>query len=314
MQKVVDEISNIKHTTDQTHKSQDETITELKNQLQQKQQEINTLNDDIDLFKRKDMDNETKDDEREKLQYLLEEKNAIISNHASTLENMKATILKLRDNLQNTFDEVKVKNNEISKLKAELEKNDKHSVHEIEEQKVSLLSTVNSHLTAVGCGTPSKQPRSEVKKPTSSHLFKTIVDKIQNIKLAADDGENDQDTENALDILKAKNLELNNELRDSNEKLAKKDKELMLVTKQKETLRAQLGSAVELMNSRENDIAPSKNLEANILPSIQSQLQSLQDESKQSEVTRDVTEQLMESFELNERKIGKYQILFICHS
>lgn len=228
----------------------------------------------------------------------------MISNHANTLESMRSTILKLRDNLQNTFDEVKTKDDEILRLKEEAKESKKNFSVDIDEHKVSLLNTINSHLSAVGCATPSKANRVDSKKLKSEQLFKTVVDRIQNIKLASTDGREDFDTENALSILQEKNAELNNELRDMKEKQEKREKEFMLLSKQKDNLRAQLGSAVEMMSTKDNDLYPNKALDNDILPSLQYQLQTLQDDSKQSEITRDMTEQLIESFEVNERKIN----------
>lgn len=92
-------------------------------------------------------------------------------------------------------------------------------------------------------------------------------------------------------------------MRDLKESLEKKEKEFNLISKQRDTLRAQLGSAVEMMNSKENDIYVNRGHDNDILPSLQSQLQILQDESKQSEVTRDMTEHIIDSFEKNDRKM-----------
>jgi chromosome segregation ATPase len=132
----------IKELRDSLHnRSEAETTTEQYNemvgQLQAKEDEVRGLNDQISIMKVPVEEEACKDCSK----YLeqIQEKNGIISNHASTLENMRSSIVKIRDNLQSAFDELKVKDDNISTLK-----------DEIVEQKLSLISTINSELSSVG--------------------------------------------------------------------------------------------------------------------------------------------------------------------
>lgn len=200
---------------------------------------------------------------------------------------MRSNIVKLRDNLKSSFDEHKIKDSSIASLK-----------DEIIVQKLSLISTVNSELSSVGCKSIKEQRLNIQKAPDFEDIFEIVLDKIQNIKLSTDGDKNE-----ILESIKQKNIELNNELRNHKEKLERKEKDFNLMSKQKDTLRAQLGSAVEMMNAKDFELSQSRATDSDVLPSLQVQLQALQEDSRQTEVTRDITEQLLENFEKNDRQM-----------
>lgn len=269
-----------------------EQLDELALQLEKKEEEIAKLNEDLNNIRSKEEESdkevnekETIDKEKQKLNEVIAEKNENIANYIKTLENMRSTILKLRDNLQSKIDEVAQKEKEII------------------DQKLSLLSTLNSHITAAGFSDPREKEFTDANPPDFDTLYKIVVDKIQKTKSKPKEEPVKQLLQGSLSNLEEQNKELNNQLRDLKESLEKKDKEFKLISKQRDTLRAQLGSAVEMMNSKESDMYANRGFDSDILPSLQSQIQTLQDESKQSEVTRDMTEHIIDSFEKNDRKM-----------
>jgi hypothetical protein len=129
-------------------------------------------------------------------------------------------------------------------------------------------------------------------------MFEIVLDKIKNIKLSTEGDKNQ-----VVDSIKDKNIELNNEIRNYKEKLERKEKEYNLMTKQKDTLRSQLGSAVEMMNAKDIELSRSKASESDALPSLQGQLHALQEDSRHTEITRDMTEELLQSFEKNDKQM-----------
>jgi len=99
-----------------------------------------------------------------------EEKNNEIMNKTGTLESMKSTIIKLRDNIQK-LDE------ENENLKEEKLKMIEEFGNKIEEQKLSLISTINSHLSAAGKVSEKEKELDRSKQPTFDQLFSIVIEK-----------------------------------------------------------------------------------------------------------------------------------------
>ena len=126
------------------------------------------------------------------------------------------------------------------------------------------------------------------------------MNKIKNSK-SSKISTGDEQTKQTILYLEERNKQLSDQLCDFKDTLDRKEKELGLISKQKDNFREQLESAVRYINSKEANESPTKSNIAETLPSLQSQLQILQDESKYSETTRDVTDQLLDNFERNDR-------------
>ena len=126
------------------------------------------------------------------------------------------------------------------------------------------------------------------------------MNKIKNAKNFKISTGNEQ-TKQTIVYLEENNKQLSDQLCIFKETLDKKEKEFSQISKQKDNFRKQLESAVRCINSKEANESPTKSNIAETLPSLQSQLQILQDESKNSETTRDVTDQLLDDFERNDR-------------
>ena len=126
------------------------------------------------------------------------------------------------------------------------------------------------------------------------------MNKIKNSK-SSKISTGDEQTKQTILYLEEKNKQLSDQLCDFKDTLDRKEKEFGLISKQKDNFREQLESAVRYINSKEANESPTKSNIAETLPSLQSQLQILQDESKYSETTRDVTDQLLDNFERNDR-------------
>lgn len=276
-------------------------IEKLLSEVSNKKIEISNLNDAIAQLKQ---DNEVVYKEKEDLEAMVGEKNEVITGHMKTLENMKTTILTLRDNLKTAFDDVENRKNEVDKYNKKLLDVERIHQQNINDQRISLLSTINSHFVAIGVVNDKEHGFSGSYQPTFEILFEIVVNKIKSVKQANQmKSEVDEHAQESLLNLESKNKNLTNQLRDSIEALEKKEKEYSVLSKQRDTLRAQLQSAVEVMNTKESELCPAKASDAELLPSLQSQLQVLQDESKNSEMTRDMTEHLIDMFEKNDRKM-----------
>lgn len=257
-------------------KTHEKIISELNQKLHEKENELHRLNEELDNLKVKIEEGNISISEKEKTTYEeIEEKDKIIASHKSTLETMRSTILKLRDSLQNKIDELSSKEETIKSLSKKLDQTTSKLTQEIVDQKISLLSTIDSQLSSILL-LPSFSST-----PSVDALYNSILSKIKSI--------------NHPSSPDSKEKSLQFELREASEKLEKKQKELLLMTKQKDTLRAQLGSAVEVMNKEEP--------RGDLIPSLEKHIKQLQEESRYSENTRDVTELLMESFERNDRKM-----------
>ena len=126
------------------------------------------------------------------------------------------------------------------------------------------------------------------------------MNKIKNSK-SSKISTGDEQTKQTILYLEERNKQLSDQLCDFKDTLDRKEKEFGLISKQKDNFREQLESAVRYINSKEANESPTKSNIAETLPSLQSQLQILQDESKYSETTRDVTDQLLDNFERNDR-------------
>lgn len=237
--------------------------------------------------------------DRDKLIEEIDEKSDNISTHKTTLEKMKSTILTLRDNLQNTYADVQEKENKITALESKLDKLNSESARNSKDNSLSMMTTINSYLVSSGL---KDEENSTGTSKDPDELYEAIIYKIKQIPNLLEK-QPEKPADNPNDNSDGKIKELQYQIKDLNEKLENKEKELALTKKQKDTLRSQLGSAVESFNSKDMDSSPNKAGELDVLPSLQTQLQALQDESKQSEVTRDMTEQLIDSFERNDRKL-----------
>ena len=182
--------------------------------------EINRLNDTIIQYKQ---DNEILNKEKEEFEIMVGEKNDVISGHMKTLESMRSTILTLRDNLKSAFDDVENKKNEINKYKEKIVEIESLHIQNINDQRISLLSTINSHFIASGI-MDSKESEFSDSLPTFELLFEIIVNKIRSSKDSKDSKESDENSKEAIKILENKNKKLSNQLRDFMETLEKKEK------------------------------------------------------------------------------------------
>ena len=126
------------------------------------------------------------------------------------------------------------------------------------------------------------------------------MNKIKNAK-SSKISTGDEQTKQTIAYLEERNKKLSDQLCDFKDTLDRKEKEFNQISKLKDNFREQLESAVRYINSKEANESPTKSNIAETLPSLQSQLQILQDESKNSETTRDVTDQLLDNFEHNDR-------------
>ena len=274
-------------------------IEKLLSEVSNKKIEITNLNDTIVQLKQ---ENEILYKEKEDLEGMVGEKNEVITGHMKTLENMKTTILTLRDNLKTAFDDVENKKKEVEKYNKKFVEMEANNVQNLSDQRISLLSTINSHFIATGIVDEKENDFNDSYQPTFESLFEIVVNKIRTIKIPQDKPEVDENTMELISNLENKIKSLTNQLRDSIEALEKKEKDYSVISKQRDTLRAQLQSAVEVMNIKESELCPAKTSDSEMMPSLQSQLQILQDESKTSEMTRDMTEHLIEMFEKNDKK------------
>jgi chromosome segregation ATPase len=259
-------------------KTHEKIISELNQKLHEKENELHRLSKELDNLKSKIEENIISESEKDKGGYddEIEEKDKIIANHKNTLETMRSTILKLRDSLQSKIEEISTKEETIKSLSAKLDQTTFKLTQEIADQKLSLLSTIDSQLSSILL-IPSFSST-----PSVDALYNSILTKIKSIKNSNPTPPEEKD--------------LRFELKEVGEKLEKKEKELLLMTKQKDTLRSQLGSAVEVLGREEEP-------RGDLIPSLEKHIRQLQEESRQSESTRDMTEQLIESFERNDRKM-----------
>ena len=157
-------------------RSEAETTTEQNNelllQLQDKENDIQNLNSSLTTLNTKiEQDQILNKEKAEEFAKQLQEKNNLILNHTQTLETMKKNILDMRDNLEKTFKENEAKEKEIESLKKQIE--DENSW---ENEKLSLLSTINSHLNAVGIESDEEFVN---EMPDFDTLFSIVVDKIK---------------------------------------------------------------------------------------------------------------------------------------
>lgn len=280
-----------------------EQYNELQVQIQEKEDEVEGLTEAMNKMK---LDHEKQMEETleriNKYEADIAEKDEVITGHADNLEHMKSTILTLKDSLQSSGIKLEDKARELEEAQSQLEKaqsqlkelqENQEPEGDIEKEKLAVLNTINSHLTASG-KTSQIEESLEIQELSCSDVFKIVVEKIQQkIEVSQDD----QLLEEQENVVK----ELKYDIKDLNEKLERKKKDLTMMTKHKENLRSQLDSAVKLVNNKDFEPQSRKTPEVGILPSLQSQLQILKDESENTEVTRDTTEQIVENFERNDR-------------
>ena len=68
------------------------------------------------------------------------------------------------------------------------------------------------------------------------------------------------------------------------EKLERKEKDIVLANRQKDNHRAQLGSVIEMWNAQDSEASKNQKVpQGDILPSLQNQLQAMQEEGKFAE-------------------------------
>lgn len=162
------------------------------------------------------------------------------------------------------------------------------------------MSTINSHLNAIEAESGNNDEFIE-KAPNFNELFSIVVDKIQNISNPIHFIEDHKGNSDQINQISMKNKELEDEIQGMKEKMEQKGKEKEFLGKQKDNLREQLDSAVKIVNDKDLEFSKNKIPEFAIFPSLQTQIQALQDESRNEEVTMDTTEQIIESFEKNNR-------------
>ncbi|CAI2380107.1 unnamed protein product [Moneuplotes crassus] len=229
-------------------------------------QELNDVDDELtkvksELSKANSELSETKpgftqvNEELSETKQKLEQANSQLSQAKSEFEVSAKSLEKIKTELQQkdlqlaqTQADLKDSHDEATMLKSKLEKaQDTADVDyeaEIESSKVSLLNTINSHLTVTG---KTSELESKISDPTSSDVFKIVIEKIQ-------------------------------------------QKDPNIAAKHDQILQSQI----------EANIGEGK---PEMLPSLQTQLQILKNESENTEVTRDMSEHLLENFERNDKAI-----------
>ena len=185
------EVAKLKQVYEfQSSNKTNQEIEKLLIELSDKKMEIGRLNDSVLQYKQ---ENEGLYKDREDLEVMVGEKNEVISGHMKTLESMRTTILTLRDNLKSAFDDVENNKKEINKYKDKFSEIEETHTQNLNDQRVSLLSTINSHFIAAGF-VDSKENSSNSNPPSFESLFEAIVNKIRHSKDSKETNQDDTST------------------------------------------------------------------------------------------------------------------------
>jgi chromosome segregation ATPase len=172
----------------------------LKAELEEKKGIINELTLkikrlEIQLSNAQNPENDFSDERREYERLLKEKEESNINN----LNEAKTTILKLKGEIQGLFNELESKSKEIEDLE-----------QKVEDEKLSLVSTFNSHLSSIIQDDNSIQALNPNETPKFADIFDTVLSKLENLKtLITSTGADNQQ----IILLDKQNQELTNQLK-----------------------------------------------------------------------------------------------------